>query len=73
MKGSYFQNLGNGVVKRPFLFCIQRFRIGDGRHDVSVGVYPHGACPAVVQIIGGVVGIERTVHVVEVSAEHVRH
>ena len=73
MKGGYFQNLGNGMVKRPFLFCIQRFRVGDGGHDISVGIHPHGAGPAVVQIVGGVVGVERARHVVEISAEHIGH
>ena len=45
--------------------------IGDGRHDISVGVHPHGTCPTVIQVVGGVVCIERAVHVVEISAEHI--
>ena len=71
MEEGYFQHFGKSMIQGPVFGCVQLFGISDGRHDVAVGIGPHGACPTIVQIVGRVVLVERTIHVVEESAIHI--
>ena len=71
MQEGYFQHFGKSMIQGPLFGCVQFFGISDGRHDVAIGIGPHGACPTIVQVVGGVVLIERTIHVMEESAIHI--
>ena len=71
MQEGYFQHFGKSMIQGPLFGCVQFFGISDGRHDVAIGIGPHGACPTIVQFVSRVVLVEIALHVVEKSAIHI--